>query len=70
MGLELELDRRVLSDTAAQRRLSESIAAIGASHTKDLAVYDGAGTLYELFRSEQPELRRLGASVAALLCAR
>lgn len=70
MGLELELDRRVLTDTAAQRRLSESIAAIGASNTKDLAVYDGAGTLYEIFTSKQPALRRLGQDITTLLCRR
>lgn len=70
MGLELELDRRVLSDTSAQRRLSESIAAIRASSMKDLAVYDGAGTLYQLFTSEQPAPRQLGDDIADLLCAR
>ena len=70
MGLELELDRRVVVDSGARRRLRESITAIRASNVRDLVVYDGAGMLHELFTSEDAELRRVGREVAELLCER
>jgi hypothetical protein len=70
MGLELELDKRIVSDSASRRRLDESVLALRRARVRSLAVYDGAGALYELFRSTQPELRAAGTAVADLLCQR
>jgi hypothetical protein len=70
MGLELELDRRVMSDSGARRRLRQSVAALKRARNRDLAVYDGAGALAELFTSSDPALRETAAAVESLLCQR
>lgn len=70
MGLELELDKRLAFDSAARRRLRESVATVGRAGNRNLAVYDGAGALNELFTSSDPALRETAADVARLLCSR
>lgn len=70
MGLELELDKRVVTDSASRRRLRESVLALRGARQRDLTVYDGGGALYELFTSSRPELRAAALEVAHFLCQR
>ena len=70
MGLELEFDKRILADSGSRRRLRESVRVVRRARNRSVVVYDGAGALYGLLTSTQPELRDAGISVVDLLCER
>jgi len=70
MGIELELDTRLLTDPGYANRLAPYIAALGlhpALRDRSVAVYDGAGALIQLSRSGDARRQELYRSLASAL---
>ena len=70
MGIELELDQRLLTNGGYANRLTPYIVTLWlhpALRSRSIAVYDGAGALIQLSRSRDPRERDLYRSLANVL---
>ncbi len=70
MGLEIEFDKRLLTDTVFRRRLEPYLAALerGAGReVRNIAVYDGAGAMDQIAKSQDSYLAALYRRLVAIL---
>ena len=68
MGLEIELDGRVFTDSTAVRRLGDYIQELERERRFSIAVYDGGGVLAQLFADRSAPLIPTRNRLAAALC--
>jgi len=68
LGLELEFDRRLLRDTAYATRLDPYLDLLTRVQFRSVAVYDGAGALLDLFKSEAPTAKETSRRFLKALC--
>jgi hypothetical protein len=69
LGLELEFDRRLVRDSAYSRRLDPYLELLSRVQFRSIAVYDGAGALLDLFKSEAPAAKETSRRLVNALCA-
>lgn len=70
MGLEFECNHKVFTDTVYQRRFHEYVDYFIENRVIELApiaYYDNRGALYDMYQSEEPELRALYDRLSLLI---
>ena len=68
MGLEIEMDGRLFSQPASRARLADYLDAVAEDPTLPIALYDGGGTLVNVFRDTTQALDPLRTRIATTLC--
>jgi hypothetical protein len=68
MGLEIEMDGRLFSEPASRARLADYLDAVAQDPTLPIALYDGGGTLVNVFRDTTQALDPLRTRIATTLC--
>lgn len=68
MGLELEFDRRLLTQAGFASRLAPYLTEVERHPPKSVAIYDGAGGLIDLLTSTEPAARAAAKRLIAILC--
>lgn len=68
MGLEIEFDRRLVRDTTYATRLNPYLDVLSRVQFHSIAVYDGAGAMLDLLKSEAPTARETSRRLVNALC--
>jgi hypothetical protein len=68
LGLEIEMDGRIFSETASVARLTDYLEVVAQDSTLPIALYDGGGTLVKLFSDTTQALAPIRTHLARTLC--